>query len=71
MSVRTPTLRMSGIGAYSGVMVQYRDDATAATRWQQLEIGNATGRVECQNDSGVHGDGTAGAGLCPGWKRFA
>ncbi|MGB5333022.1 MAG: PilC/PilY family type IV pilus protein [Woeseiaceae bacterium] len=53
-------LRMSGIGAYSGVMVQYRADATGSTRWQQLEIGNATGRVECQNDSGVHGSGTTG-----------
>ena len=54
------TLRMSGIGAYSGVMVQYRADATGSTRWQQLEIGNATGLVECQNDSGVHGSGTTG-----------
>ncbi len=51
---------MSGIGAYSGVMVQYRADATGATRWQQLEIGNATGEVECQRDSGKHGSGTAG-----------
>ena len=54
------TLRMSGIGAYSGVMVQYRADATGSTRWQQLEIGNATSLVECQNDSGVHGSGTTG-----------
>ena len=53
-------LRMSGIGAYTGVMVQYREDAGGATRWQQLEIGNATGLVECQKDSGVHGDGTSG-----------
>ena len=53
-------LRMSGIGAYSGVMVQYRADATGSTRWQQLEIGNATGEVECQRDSGEHGSGTAG-----------
>jgi type IV pilus assembly protein PilY1 len=53
-------LRMTGIGAYTGVMVQYRADATGATRWQQLEIGNATGLVECQGDSSVHGDGTSG-----------
>lgn len=53
-------LRMSGIGAYTGVMVQHRADGAGATRWQQLEIGNATGLVECQNDSGLHGDGTAG-----------
>ncbi len=54
------TLRMSGIGAYAGVMVQYRADSGGATRWQQLEIGNATGLVECQNDSGVHGNGVSG-----------
>ncbi len=53
-------LRMSGIGAYGGVMVQYRGDDEDDGRWQQLEIGNASGLVECQNDSGVHGDGTAG-----------
>ncbi len=54
------TLRMSGIGAYAGVMVQYRADATSSQRWQQLEIGNATGLVECQNDDSVHGNGTTG-----------
>jgi type IV pilus assembly protein PilY1 len=54
------TLRMSGIGAYAGVMVQYRADATGSQRWQQLEIGNATGLVECQNDDSVHGNGTTG-----------
>ncbi|MGB5491972.1 MAG: PilC/PilY family type IV pilus protein [Woeseiaceae bacterium] len=54
------TLRMSGIGAYTGVMVQYRADGTGSERWQQLEIGNATGLVECQNDAGVHGNGTTG-----------
>ncbi|MBT8089094.1 MAG: PQQ-binding-like beta-propeller repeat protein [Gammaproteobacteria bacterium] len=55
------TLRMSGIGAYTGVMVQYRGNDSDDSRWQQLEIGNATSRVECQRDSGVHGDGTTGA----------
>ena len=54
------TLRMSGIGAYSGVMVQYRGNDADDSRWQQLEIGNATSRVECQRDSGSHGDGTTG-----------
>ncbi len=54
------TLRMSGIGAYAGVMVQYRADATSSERWQRLEIGNATGVVECQNDDSVHGNGTTG-----------
>ena len=54
-------LRMSGIGAYSGVMIQYRADGDGADgRWQQLEIGNASGLVECQRDSGDHGSGTSG-----------
>ncbi len=34
---------------------------TTNGRWQQLEIGNATSLVECQNDSSEHGDGTSGA----------
>ena len=55
-------LRMSGIGAYTGVMVQYRGDGDDdSSRWQSLEIGNASGLVECQRDSGEHGDGTSGA----------
>lgn len=53
-------LRMTGIGAYTGIMVQHRADATGATRWQHLESGDASSIVECQNDSGVHGSGTAG-----------
>ena len=65
-------LRMSGIGAYTGVMVQYRGDDDDSSRWQALEIGNASGLVECQRDSGEHGDGIssaayaqAGTGLGP------
>jgi type IV pilus assembly protein PilY1 len=53
-------LRMSGIGAYTGVMVQHRSDGSGAARWQQFEIGNASDPVECQNDSGVHGGGVSG-----------
>ena len=60
-------LRMSGIGAYTGVMVQYRstdddpDDSTLEDPlWQELQIGNSVNIVECQGDSSIHGDGTAG-----------
>ena len=53
-------LRMSGIGAYTGIMVQYRLGDSNSKRWQQLEIGNDSDLVECQRDSGVHGDGTSG-----------
>jgi len=54
------TLRMTGIGAYTGVMVQYRTDGSGSARWQQFDIGNSSDPVECQNDSGDHGSGTAG-----------
>ena len=52
-------LRMSGIGAYTGVLVQYRSDGGGASRWQQLQAGNSSDEVECQNDSGLHGDGSS------------
>ena len=60
-------LRMKGMGAYTGVLMQYRstdDDDSDGTledpRWQQLQIGNSANIVECQNDAGEHGNGTAG-----------
>ena len=53
------TLRMTGIGAYAGVMVQYRNDGTGPRRWQQLAIGNNVDPVECQQDSGLHGNGSS------------
>jgi len=53
------TLRMTGIGAYTDIMVQYRG-ADDDDRWQQLEIGNSTDIVECKNDSGTHGESPSG-----------
>ncbi|HEY5624176.1 MAG TPA: hypothetical protein VIV14_10480, partial [Gammaproteobacteria bacterium] len=47
-----------GSGPYSDVMVRFDPDLA---RWTRL---NATGKshlVECQNDSGIHGDGTGTA----------
>jgi type IV pilus assembly protein PilY1 len=53
--------RMLGIGSYSGVMVQYRPGLSGgAAKWQYLEAGFNTEFVECEADSGIHGDGTAG-----------
>jgi type IV pilus assembly protein PilY1 len=51
-------LRMSGIGAYTGIMVQYRNSGGGLARWQEFEIGNTSDDIECENDSGVHGDGS-------------
>ena len=53
--------RMVGIGSYSDVIAQYRPDLSGgAAKWQYLEAGFNTEVVECEADSGIHGDGTAG-----------
>jgi len=56
------TQQMFGIGSFTNTMVQWRaggKDGTAGgpTRWQYLAPGYHTDPVECQADSGVHGDG--------------
>lgn len=53
-------IQLAGIGSYTGVLVQYRSGATGAAEWQDLEAGNSSDAVECENDSGDHGDGRAG-----------
>jgi len=51
--------QMLGIGSYSGIMVQYREGTFGgAAKWQYLEAGFNTQYVECESDSGKHGDGT-------------
>ncbi len=53
--------QIEGIGSFSSTMVQYRSDLLGlAQTWQDLESGNFVDPVECQADSGIHGDGTAG-----------
>jgi type IV pilus assembly protein PilY1 len=56
------TQQMFGIGSFTNTMVQWRaggKDGTAGgpTRWQYLAPGYNTDPVECQADSGTHGDG--------------
>lgn len=53
------TARLNGIGSYSDAMVQYYGDGAGSAAWQTMLPGNMTGLVECREDSGVHGDGTA------------
>jgi len=53
------------IGSYTSTMVQYRSggkDGTSggAATWQFLAAGYNTQPVECEADSGIHGDGRAG-----------
>ena len=57
--------QINGIGSYTNTMVQYRDGGKDGTgsgpkRWQYLAPGYNSEPVECQADSGVHGDGRAG-----------
>jgi type IV pilus assembly protein PilY1 len=58
------TQQMFGIGSFTNTMVQWRDGgkdgmSTGPTRWQYLAPGYHNAPVECQADSGVHGDGRA------------
>lgn len=59
------TNQMFGIGSFTNTMVQFRDGGKDGTsgggfKWQYLAPGYNTQSVECQADSGVHGDGRAG-----------
>jgi type IV pilus assembly protein PilY1 len=52
-------LQIGGIGSYTNTLVQYRG-AAGAESWQYLEPGDSSSPVECQADSGMHGDGSSG-----------
>jgi len=55
------SLQIGGIGSYTNTMVQYRTDQSGSeASWRDLEPGNSTDPVECQADSGEHGDGSFG-----------
>ncbi len=55
------TKQINGIGSFSSTMVQYRQDLLGLVEtWQDLQAGNFDDPVECQADSGIHGDGTTG-----------
>jgi len=50
--------QIAGIGSYTDTMVQYRDDPSSSKKnWQTLAAGYTGEYVECQADSGTHGDG--------------
>ncbi|MEO1201354.1 MAG: hypothetical protein AAFX10_01515 [Pseudomonadota bacterium] len=56
------TSALESVGAYTDTMVQYRGgdkdgNGSNPPRWQNLAAGYDTESVECQADSGVHGDG--------------
>ena len=56
--------QLDGIGSFTNTMVQYRVGgkdgmSPGAAKWQYLAPGYNASPVECQADSGVHGDGRA------------
>lgn len=58
------TQQMLGIGSFTNTMVQFRDGgknggSPGPWRWQYLALGYHTYAIECQADSGIHGDGRA------------
>jgi type IV pilus assembly protein PilY1 len=56
------TLQIGGIGSYTDTMIMFRPDASdpAMNSWQDFLPGRHDDPVECQADSGDHGDGTGG-----------
>ncbi|MGI9270292.1 MAG: pilus assembly protein [Woeseiaceae bacterium] len=75
--------QIAGIGSFTNTMVQYRPGGKtgttgAAASWTTLLPGFNTEPVECQADSGVHGDGSNGTdvyasngtGLSNPWTEF-
>ena len=58
------TQQMKGIGSFTNTMVQFRNggkdgNGPGPWRWQYLAPGYHDFPVECQSDSGEHGDGRA------------
>jgi type IV pilus assembly protein PilY1 len=55
-------LQIAGIGSFTDTMVQFRPDKSEIDKntWKELGAGFNNAPVECQADSGVHGDGTPG-----------
>ena len=54
--------QMQGIGSAAGTMIQYRDggpngNTSGAKMWQTIAPGYNSEPVECEGDSGIHGDG--------------
>jgi type IV pilus assembly protein PilY1 len=54
--------QLAGLGSFTNTMSQYRGggsdgQSAGAETWQSLASGYDTAPVECQTDSGIHGDG--------------
>ena len=51
-------IQISGVGSYTGVLAQHRSGTSGNKEWQTVEPGNSSDDVECQADSGLHGNNT-------------
>jgi len=70
-------IQMAGVGAYTDVLVQYRSGPSGSAEWLELEPGNSSDEVECESDSGIHGENggadpsalyaSSGVGLSDPW----
>jgi type IV pilus assembly protein PilY1 len=49
------SIQIAGVGAYTGVLVQYRSNDGGMLEWLELEPGINFNPVECQSDSSLHG----------------
>ncbi len=52
--------QIDGIGSYTGIVAQFRTGTGTGDKWQDLAKSEFGALVECAEDSGIHGDGTAG-----------
>jgi len=50
------SIQIAGVGAYTGVLVQYRTNPGGMLEWLELEPGINFNPVECQSDSSLHGE---------------
>ena len=53
-------LQLLSVGSYTGILAQYRSDSVSGTKWQTLATSQESAIVECEKDSGLHGDGAPG-----------
>jgi type IV pilus assembly protein PilY1 len=54
------SVQVTGVGSYTGIVAQYRSGTGSGDKWQTLSTSAAGAIVECEQDSGIHGDGTPG-----------
>jgi type IV pilus assembly protein PilY1 len=52
-------IQMTDVGAYTGILAQYRSGASGVAEWLELEPGNSSDEVECASDSALHGENGA------------